>query len=211
VARFAFLIIVLGFCGSASAEESSYEALIAALRDGGFNIYFRHAQTDWSNGDRVERDGDWKSCDPDKMRQLSEAGRDTARRMGEAIRRMGIPVGGVLSSEYCRATETARLLGFGPVKTTRDIMNMRAAEYVGGRDTAVANAQRVLSRRPPPGANVVIVGHGNLMRAATRAYPQEAGSGVFRPTPQSEYGFELVAMLTPEDWKRLVQVFGDEP
>ena len=30
------------------AAELDGQALVAALREGGFNIYFRHAATDWS-------------------------------------------------------------------------------------------------------------------------------------------------------------------
>jgi hypothetical protein len=76
-------------------------------------------------------------------------------------------------------------------------------------------------RRDPPwptcpraagseGANVVIVGHGNLMRAATGAYASEAGSGVYAPRASSEPGFELVARLAPDDWMRLAQLVGED-
>ncbi len=208
---FVHLAIMLGVGGLASADEASRETLVQALRNGGFNIYFRHAATDWSRGDRVEKDGDWKTCDPSRMRQLSEAGRVSARHIGSAIRALEIPVSKVLSSEYCRAAETARLFALGPVETTRDIMNMRAAEFVGGRDAAVTRAQRILSRPPPSGTNVIIVGHGNLMRAATTAYPDEGGSGVFVPMPENQIGFELVAMLGPEDWRRLAEDLARSP
>lgn len=199
------LAVLSAFGGAASAQDLSGERLIQALRKGGYNIYFRHAATDWRSDDRVEEAGGWTSCDPGEMRQLSDAGRATARRIGDAIRALEIPVGTVLSSEYCRAVETARLLDLGAVSTTRDIMNMRAAGYVGGREAVVRRARRVLSRRPPPGTNTIIVGHGNLMRAATGAYPSEAGSGIYAPRPSGEPGFELVAQLEPEDWARLAK------
>jgi hypothetical protein len=73
----------------------------------------------------------------------------------------------MLSSEYCRAYEIARLLDLGPVKSTPHIMNMRVAEHVGGREVVIRRAQEVLSEPTPSGTNVIIVGHGNLMRAAT--------------------------------------------
>ena len=86
-----------------SGAELSGPDLIAALRAGGYNIYFRHAATDWSDGDRVEGLGDWTSCEREKMRQLSDEGRQSARAVGAAMRALGIPVAAVLSSEYCRA------------------------------------------------------------------------------------------------------------
>lgn len=193
-----------------SAQQLSGEPLVESLQRGGYTIYFRHAPTDWGQSDRVENAGDWTSCDPGEMRQLSDEGRAIARRIGEAIRALNIPVGKVLSSEYCRAAETARLLDLGPVRTTRDIMNMRAAEHVGGREAVIRRARRVLSLPPMAGMNTVIVGHGNLMRAATGAYAGEAGSGIYMPAPEADGGFRLVGRLSAEDWTRLADRFASD-
>lgn len=198
-------LLVLAAPSAAGAERLSGEALVQALRSGGYNLYFRHAATDWGNDDHVTADGDWTSCDPAKMRQLSDEGRAAARRIGQALRALGVPVGRVLSSEYCRAAETARLLDVGEVRTTRRLMNLRAEEYVGGREAAVANAQALLSEPPPPGTNAVYVAHGNLARAATGAYPGEGGAAIFRP---ADGAFELVAEVTAEDWQALAERFG---
>ena len=56
--------------------------------------------------------------------------------------------------------------------------------------------------------NVIVVGHGNLMRAATGAYPDEAGAGVFRPDPAAAHGFRLVAELGAADWVALAAELG---
>jgi hypothetical protein len=131
----ALLVVLVGMAVAtpgAPAAELKGKALVEALQDGGYNIYFRHAPTDWGQHDRVEAAGDWTSCDPAKMRQLSSEGRATARRIGDAIRALGVPVAKVLSSEYCRAWETARLLDLGPVTRTRDIMNMRIVATLAG-------------------------------------------------------------------------------
>jgi phosphohistidine phosphatase SixA len=203
------LALTLALSGARAADLEG-RALVETLQEGGYNIYFRHAPTDWGQQDRVEAAGDWTSCDPAEMRQLSADGRAIARRIGDAIRALGVPVAKVLSSEYCRASETARLLDLGPVTTTRDIMNMRVVALVGGRDAVIARARRVLAQPAPEGANVVIVGHGNLMRAATGAYAGEAGSGIYAPRAGSERGFELVARLTPDDWQRLAELVEED-
>jgi len=192
----------------APAAELEGKALVEALRGGGYSIYFRHAETDWGQDDRVEMAGDWTSCDPAEMRQLSPQGRGTARRIGDAVRGLGVPVAKVLSSEYCRAWETARLMDLGPVTRTRDIMNLRVVDYVGGRQAVIRRAQRILAEPPPEGANDVIVAHGNLMRAATGAYVGEGGSGVYAPRAGKQ-GFELVARLSSEEWIRLAESMED--
>lgn len=190
----------------AAADDA---ALVAALRAGGHVLYFRHSATDWAQNDQVRQAGDWQSCDGAKMRQLSDAGRMTAQLIGLALRTLAIPVGEVLSSEYCRAAETARLMGLGDVRTTTEIMNLRAQDFVGGHDAAVKNARALLARPPAPATNRIMVGHGNLMRAATGQYTDEAGAVVVRPDPGSDLGFAFVALVTPQDWLRLAEEFGE--
>jgi phosphohistidine phosphatase SixA len=202
VARAALLLLVLPFAATQAAAQSQLgdAELLHALRGGGYNIYFRHVGTEWSQSDRVERRGDWLACDPGKMRQLSDAGRADAAAIGAAMRELAIPVGEVLASPYCRTMETARLMGVGPVQASADVMNLRSASYFGGREAIVAAAQRLLSSPPPEGANRVIVAHGNVAREATPVYPDEGEGLVFEPAAN---GFRLVGRLTPAAWSRL--------
>lgn len=202
------LALLLALLGPAAAQETGAttdEALVRALRAGGFNIYFRHAETDWSQSDRVMDAGDWVSCDPARIRQLSDTGRETARAVGAAIRALRIPVGLVLASPYCRTVQTAELLGVGAVQPTLDVMNLRVAEYFGGRAAIVRTARARLAAAPLPGTNTVIAAHGNVAREATPVYPSEAEGVVFEP--DGEGGFRVVARLRPEDWARLAEQF----
>jgi len=206
MARFArMLALCLLFAGpTAAAQELLGDAaLIAALRGGGHNLYFRHVGTNWSQHDQVQEAGDWRSCDATRMRQLSQQGRDDARTIGSALRRLEVPVGEVLASPYCRTVETARLMQLGDVVETTQVMNLRAADYVGGRASVVASAQALLAS-PPPSGNRVIVAHGNVAREATPAYPAEGEALVFEP--DGEGGFMLRGRVTVSDWSRLISV-----
>ena len=203
------LVFVFGFVllGERSfADERSPAQLIEALRGGGHTLYIRHAATDWSQSDTVVKFGDWKSCDPGKMRQLSDAGRITSERIGIAMRALEIPIGKVLSSEYCRAIETAERLAIGTVEATTDIMNLRAAHFVGGDNAAVARLQEILKRRPATGKNTVISAHGNLVRSATGAYPGEGGAVVIVADQGASAGFRVLGQLDPGDWIRLAEM-----
>ena len=179
-------------------------ALVKALRAGGFNIYFRHVATDWSQSDDVREADDWRSCDPLRMRQLSPAGRATARAIGEAMRQLDIPVAEVLASPYCRTVETAELMGLGKVIESIQVMNMRSADYVGGRASVVASAQALLASAPGAAVNRVIVAHGNVAREATPAYPGEGEALVFEPDAAG--GFVLRGRIAVGDWARLVKL-----
>ena len=63
------------------------------------------------------------------------------------MKKRGIPVGEVITSQYFRAIDTGRLLGFGDPRTTADLRE-------GGRRTA---AMRKLTATAVAGTNVVVV------------------------------------------------------
>ena len=90
IAAILVLAVVMGHPVSADLDpELTDQALVQALRGGGYNIYFRHAQTDWMQDDRINVAGDWTSCDPSRMRQLSQDGRQTSKAIGVAVRLLG--------------------------------------------------------------------------------------------------------------------------
>ncbi len=205
----ALLLIVAGIADGRAQTEPLLDGpdLIVALKQGGYNIYFRHAQTDWAQDDYINKAGDWNSCDPAQLRQLSEEGKQVASSVGAAIRALRIPVGKVFSSPYCRCVQTAEFLAAGPVTTTTDVMNLRVAEYFGGRDAIIKRAQKRLATDPVAGTNNIFVAHGNVAREATPVYPGEAEAVVFRPDQKG--GFLFVARITPSKWKQLAQQIGN--
>lgn len=181
------------------AEQTlNSQALIETLQEGGYNLYFRHEATKWSQHDAVHAKNDWLSCDGAKIRQLSGEGRKRAKRTGQFIRSLSIPVSEVLASPYCRTMETARLLGLGDVQANTDVINLRVADYFGGRQAVIHTAQKLLARPPAPGTNRVIVAHGNIAQAATPVYPEEGEMVVFRPNGKGLFTF--VGRITPDQW-----------
>src|SRR5258706_9621035 len=91
-------------------------ALVTALRAGGLTLYVRHGATDLSQSDRQ---GDrYEDCS--KQRNLTDAGRTQAVAIGAAIRALGLPVGEVLASPFCRTMETARL-AFGRAELASEV------------------------------------------------------------------------------------------
>jgi broad specificity phosphatase PhoE len=204
--KFIFLLILLIMfllvpCCAFAGQELSGHGLVEALQQGGYNIYFRHEATNWSQDDIVNQAGDWLSCDGQRIRQLSAQGRQSAKRTGEAMRRLNIPVSEILASPYCRAMETAGQLGLGKVQASNDVINLRVAEYFGGRGAVISTAQQLLARLPAPGTNRVVVAHGNVARAATPVYPGEGEAVIFKP--DEEGGFTFVGRISPKQWSRL--------
>lgn len=189
----AFLTLLTAACAQPG------EVLLQDLRQGGHVLYFRHAATE-AQSDFVNAAGDWTSCDPARMRQLSEAGRAESRRIGDAFRTLEIPVGKVAASEYCRTVETAELMALGEVEPTTDILNTRSADYVGGQTALIERARSRLGTLPEAGTNTVLVAHGNVVSAAASVSLSEGEAAVFRPLGEAR--FEFVDTVSLEDWER---------
>jgi phosphohistidine phosphatase SixA len=97
---------------------------VAALRkmskDGkGYAIVFRH--TDARNGNDMVNSTLpewWKSCDPEVARQMDGNGRNNGGKIGHAIKKLNIPIGLAVSSEFCRAVQTIEAMEIGvPIET----------------------------------------------------------------------------------------------
>lgn len=187
--------LVLATATQAAAQTLAGADLLAALRAGGYVIYFRHADTDHSRQD--QRPVNLDDCATQRV--LSEKGRQNARAIGEAIRALDVPIGPVLASPLCRAVETA-VLAFGFAEksmATRDA----GPEPVGspGRYAALRG---LLSTAPLVGKNTAIVGHGypyySLIGKGQML--EEGEAAIVRPHGTS---FEEVARLGLKEWREL--------
>ena len=173
--------------------------LVEALRHGGHVIYFRHGATDPD-----QRDGDPTNlADCATQRNLTDAGRAQARRIGDAFGTLGIPLGTVLSSAYCRALEYGRL-AFDVVQPEPSL-NLTDPLDDQQRAASVQTMQRLLATPPPPGLNTVLASHSPYIRlAADVDLPVEGEAAIFRvDAPGSS---TLVARVLPADWPLLAQV-----
>ena len=173
--------LATGTATPVAGEEPTGPALLAALREGGFVIYFRHARTDFSQDDTDL--SDLSNCAT--QRNLSSEGRDQARRIGEAIAALGIPVGEVLSSELCRTRETAEL-AFGQVTPMPDLTSFDTAGSEAEEQERAAALRRLLATPPARGTNTVLVGHLFNIRAAAGIGLAEGEAAIFSPATTME-------------------------
>jgi phosphohistidine phosphatase SixA len=176
-------------------------ALVEALRQGGYVIYFRHAATDYSIPESQQGEAWWKSCDPQVVRNLSEAGRRQARAIGEAFLALQIPVDRVLSSEFCRVAEAARL-AFGEIELSPDLTGFGTADEAE-RERRIAALQAMLATSPPAGANTILVGHLFNIQAAANVSLPEGGAAIFEPLGRAD--FRLIARVSADEWSALAQ------
>jgi broad specificity phosphatase PhoE len=147
----------------ASAPALADERLWSLLKAGGQVVFIRHTVTTPGAGDPPGMRLD--NCST--QRNLTDAGRAHARRIGEAFRSRGIPVEGVLSSPWCRCVETAQL-AFGRAEISDALSNLFGRPE--HRDRQVEQIQALIAAKPTRG-NLVLVTHGSTIQALTGVSP----------------------------------------
>lgn len=179
---------------AADPETLSGRPLLAALKAGGLVVYFRHTTTDFGQND--EQMTGYEDCS--RQRNLTDRGRDEARAIGAAIKRLSLPIGEVLASPFCRTLETARLI-FGHATVSLAVRGGPAAGVAADR---YADLRLLLSSSPAAGTDVAIVSHGNPFRAVTgEPYLAEGEAAVIRPLGAA--GFRIVARIAKDGWDSL--------
>ena len=160
-------------------------------------MYFRHASTDFGQNDDHMTTFD----DCAKQRNLTDKGRDEARAIGAAVRELGIPIGKVLASPFCRTVETA-MLAFGKAEKTLDLRGWPASSTDPDR---YAPLRKHLAAPPIAATNTVLVGHGNPFRAvAGPPHLMEGEAAVIRPL--GDQRFEVAARIPVQEWTDLLKV-----
>lgn len=173
---------------------------VSAVRGGGYVIIMRHGAT---HPDQADTDP-FNLANVDKQRQLNDAGRARSKEIGEAVKKLGIPVGKVVSSQYFRAIETARL-AFGTAEPTADVSE-------GGQIvTPIENNRRAaalkkLAATAMPGTNVVVVTHRpNILDAFGKdLFDMREGEAVI-VKPDGAGGYRIVARVQADEWVKIAQ------
>jgi phosphohistidine phosphatase SixA len=157
-----------------------------ALAAGGAVALVRHARAPGTGdppGFRLE--------DCATQRNLSDDGREQARRLGATLRERGVEVSRVLSSRWCRALDTARLA------TGRAEAFPPLDSFFGDRSEEAAQTEAVRreiqSWRGP--GTLLMVTHQVNVTALTGIYPREGEMLVLVP---GEGGPKLLGRLEPE-------------
>ena len=174
---------------------------VKALRGGGHVIVFRHGAT---HQDQADTDP-LNIANVAKQRQLNDQGRALAREIGEALRKLNVPVGQVVTSQFNRAVETGTLLGFGAVTSTPDISEGGHVVTPTENNRRAAAMKKLAATVPPAGTNVVLVSHKpNIMDAFGKDWfdVREGEASVFRPDGSA---YRLVARIQAADWGKLAQ------
>ena len=124
-----FLIIFISLSSSVKADFN--EKLFKELNDGGKLIFIRHAYAPGS-GDP----NNFNLNDCSTQRNLSDEGRKQAEYIGEFFRKKKIKIDKVLSSEWCRCKETAKI-AFKNFSTNSFLNSFYSSKFTKNKDKQI--------------------------------------------------------------------------
>ena len=192
------VLVFAGGCGEGEERAADAPASrppdvpVEMLREGGYVVVFRHAATDTG----MDTTDDLRDCS--RQRNLNAEGRRQSREIGRAFERLGIPVGRVLASPFCRTRDTARI-AFGRVRASRALLSVEF--FASPQEGRRRGLRRLLEARPPDGTNTVLVSHGSAIYEATERDPEEGEAVIVEPG-QGKRGFALVSTVAAGEWGR---------
>jgi broad specificity phosphatase PhoE len=162
VSRRAFVLGGLAVAAAPLARPDDSQAW-RRLRAGGLVVLMRHAATVDGLGDP----SGFRLDDCATQRNLSDAGRDAARRIGERFRSERVPVARVFTSPWCRCRETA-MLAFGRAEDWEPLSS--TFQFPHNEPDYTDRVKRRIAGygRRPPGGNVVMVTHNVNIAALSR-------------------------------------------
>lgn len=182
------LLAALGVSGPASADEA--DAAWAALREGGHVALIRHADAPGGAGDPEG----FQLGDCSTQRNLSEKGRSEAKALGERIRVQRVPIGKILTSQWCRCRETATLMALGdaedaPTFNNAYVLSEKRDELARGGLT------RIAAWRGP--GTLIVVTHGANIAPLTGLRPAQGEIVVVDPRSAADGTLDIVGRIVP--------------
>ena len=189
--------LALGSHVAPAADDLTMDAaaLVQTLRKGGCTIVMRHA----SSPREVPSAAEAAPGNSPPERQLDAKGKDTARAMGEALRRLQIPVSAVASSPTWRARETAMEAKFPKPTLVAELGDGGQSMAATGNAQAAWLQQKVA--QPVHGGNTVVITHYPNLRAAFPEAAAEMADGealVF--APDAGGAPRMVRRVRIEEW-----------
>ncbi len=177
------------------------DPFVAALRTGGYVLLLHHAQSRTDDG---QDPGTATECDGETS--LSDEGAQAARTVGEAVRRLDVPVGTVLAAPDCRARDTA-WLAFDKAEPDD---RLAAPVSTGEGQDQLQDLRDLVGTVPSAETNTTLVVGPELIDAAFGEPSQPGEMLVYQPGDEGGDPV-LLRRLSPGDWTELARGAGSVP
>ena len=145
-----FLIIFISLTSSVKADLN--KKLFKQLEDGGKLIFIRHAYAP-GNGDP----NNFNLNDCSTQRNLNKRGREQAKQIGDFFKKNNVEIEKVLSSEWCRCKETAKI-AFKNFSTNNFLNSFYSSKYAKNKDKQI-KALNDYIRKFQSDKNLILITH----------------------------------------------------
>jgi Histidine phosphatase superfamily (branch 1) len=172
---------------SAQPSFAAEDPLWGLLKKGGYVILMRNSAVDEGLGDPKG----YKVEDCATQLNLTDKGRAEAKKIGEEFKARKIPIKQVLTSQFCRAKETATL-AFGKADVWEPLNSFYDKPMRKSEQTRLLH-QRMESP-PKDGSNLVLVTHGYNITSATGLNPDPGDMLIIEPA--FKVGYRVVGELS---------------
>ncbi len=183
----ALLTALLG--QSAMANEEAIWDKLQGTNPKGYVLLLRH-----TIAPGVGDPENFKLNDCSTQRNLSQLGRQDAKAVGDWLKRRDIKISRVESSRWCRAKETAQLLGIGRVRLNANLDSLFESQDPAKSIQTVRVKKQIVDWRNKSGL-LVLVGHFVNIGAVTGV---GVGSGEGVLVKADSKGKIVVVGLTPK-------------
>ncbi len=164
---------------------------LARLKEGGYVVLLRHAKAGGSDADNF----DLRDCKT--QRQVGAPGRKQMTELVARFEAAGITEARVLSSQFCRALQTAELLDLGPVV---EEPRLNYFHWKLGDEAAMTRDLRALMTELDPGeagSPLILVTHSHAFKEIGAPRPKSGGGFILRPNGTAKP--EVVGAITAPD------------
>jgi phosphohistidine phosphatase SixA len=152
-----FMVVVLLLCSlmtqSAYANELAIWDKLQGTNPKGYVLLLRH-----TIAPGIGDPENFKLNDCSTQRNLSQVGRDDAKAVGDWLKRRDIKISRVESSRWCRAKQTAQLLGIGKVRLNSNLDSLFESKDPAKAIQTVRVKKQIVDWRNKSGL-LVLVGH----------------------------------------------------
>ena len=183
----ALLTALLG--QSAMANEEAIWDKLQGTNPKGYVLLLRH-----TIAPGVGDPENFKLNDCSTQRNLSQLGREDAKAVGDWLKRRDIKISRVESSRWCRAKETAQLLGIGRVRLNANLDSLFESQDPAKSIQTVRVKKQIVDWRNKSGL-LILVGHFVNIGAVTGV---GVGSGEGVLVKADSKGKIVVVGLTPK-------------
>ena len=146
-----FLLIIFISINSPIKADSNNN-LISELKKGGNLIFIRHA---YASGGGDPDNFDLNDCKT--QRNLSERGKDQAKKIGDFFKNNEIQIDIVISSEWCRCQETAQI-AFNKFETKNFLNSFFSSKFASNKNKQIYDLKKYINEWSGDN-NLVLVTH----------------------------------------------------